>query len=411
MRKLLKKAEEEQNMDIDEHVKETIGIESLERNFGGLEFENGITSLEIVKSIFRKKYVNCPTGKKYDVLKRIKENIKDNVSRYLLLISKSSVSNYLLSTILSDKSINKESTFYIGSRFIKDQHSEEYSLKILNKVQLQMEQNKVLLLTDLEPVYPALYDLFNQNFTVVGDKNYARIAIGSSNNTFSLVNDNFKCIVLVDQNQIDKEEAPFLNRFEKHIISFEYLLKEELKKASEDIYNMIQDLTKTNIQENEIKISYDINNLLVNCDREEIQGIIYSKYSEFESQGKQLQVQDLQNFVLEKISLTLPQDIILLMKYSGFEQKYNKIAENIIQFYQRGEHNNLHKFIKTMKNKRNLIYTFTSIDEPLLSRVNEDFETEMFGKINKNNIKDIQISSLSAENELEAELEKLYNYI
>ena len=408
MRKLLKKAEEEQSMDIDEHVKETIGIESLERNLGGLEFENGITSLEIVKTIFRRKYVNCPIGKKYDVLKRIKENIKDNGSRYLLLISKSSVSNYLLSTILSDKSINKESTFYIGSRFIKDQHSEEYSLKILNKVQLQMEQNKVLLLTDLEPVYPALYDLFNQNFTVVGDKNYARIAIGSSNNTFSLVNDNFKCIVLVDQNQIDNEEAPFLNRFEKHIISFEYLLKEELKKASEDIYNMIQDLAKTNIQENEIKISYDINNLLVNCDREEIQGIIYSKYSEFERQGKQLQVQDLQNFVLEKISLTLPQDIILLMKYSGFEQKYNKIAENIIQYYQRGEHNNLYKFIQTMKNKRNLIYTFTSIDEPLLSRVNDDFETEMFGKINKNNIKDIQISSLSEENELEAELEKLY---
>ena len=51
-----------------------------------------------------------------------------------------------------------------------------------------------------------------------------------------------------------------------------------------------------------------------------------------------------------------------------------------------------------MKNKRNLIYTFTSIDEPLLSRVNNDFETEMFGKINKNNIKDIQISSLSEEN-------------
>ena len=83
MRKLLEKAEQEQNMDIDEHVKESIGIESLERNLGGLEFEdptnkeNGLSSLEIVKKIFQKKYVNCPIGKKYDVLKRIKENIKD----------------------------------------------------------------------------------------------------------------------------------------------------------------------------------------------------------------------------------------------------------------------------------------------------------------------------------------------
>ena len=121
-----------------------------------------------------------------------------------------------------------------------------------------------------------------------------------------------------------------------------------------------------------------------------------------------MKVQDLQDFVLEKISLTLPQDIILLMKYSGFEQQYNNIPEKIIQFYQKGEHNNLYNFIKTMKNNKNLIYTFSSIDEPLLSGINEDFETEMFGKINKNNIKDIQISSLSAENELEAELEKLY---
>ena len=58
MRKLLQIAEKEQNMDIDEHVKESIGIESLERNFGGLEFEDGLSSLEIVKQILQKKYVN-----------------------------------------------------------------------------------------------------------------------------------------------------------------------------------------------------------------------------------------------------------------------------------------------------------------------------------------------------------------
>ena len=49
MRALLKRAKEEQNLDIDEHIKERIGIESLERNFGGLEFDNGKTSLEIIK--------------------------------------------------------------------------------------------------------------------------------------------------------------------------------------------------------------------------------------------------------------------------------------------------------------------------------------------------------------------------
>ena len=103
MRKILKEADEKRDKNMDEHIKEIIGINCLERNFGGLEFDNGISSLEIVKKIFQKIYVNCTISKKYDVLKRITENIKDNGSRYLLLISKSSVSNYLLSTILSDK--------------------------------------------------------------------------------------------------------------------------------------------------------------------------------------------------------------------------------------------------------------------------------------------------------------------
>ena len=77
----------------------------------------------------------------------------------------------------------------------------------------------------MESVYPALYDLFNQNFTEVNKKNYARLAVGTSTNTFSFVHAKFRCIVSVNYEQIDQEEAPFLNRFEKHILSLEYLRK------------------------------------------------------------------------------------------------------------------------------------------------------------------------------------------
>ena len=96
----------------------------------------------------------------------------------------------MLSSILSE--INKNYNLYVGSQFYRDHHSEDYSLKILNKIQLHMEEGKVLILKNLESVYPALYDLFNQNFTKVSKKNYARIAIGSSTNTFSLVDDGFR---------------------------------------------------------------------------------------------------------------------------------------------------------------------------------------------------------------------------
>ena len=77
------------------------------------------------------------------------------------------------------------------------------------------------MLQDFDFIYPSLYDLFNQNFTVVGGKNFARIALGKSNNAMSYVHDNFRCIVLVEAKEIDKQDSPFLNRFEKHILSFD----------------------------------------------------------------------------------------------------------------------------------------------------------------------------------------------
>ena len=83
---------------------------------------------------------------------------------------------------------------------------------------------------------------------------------------------------------------------------------------------------------------------------------------DYKAKNINLNVQDIQDFLLEKISLVLPQDLILLMKYSIFKHMYGYEAEKIIQFYQKGEHNNLYAFIKTMKNNKNIIYTFTDID-------------------------------------------------
>ena len=414
MRQLLSKTLSEQDNQIDEHVKESIGINSIERNFSGLEFDDNNSSLKIIKTLFKEKYPNCDTEGNYNVIEKIRENIKDKDSRFLLLISKSSVSNYLINSILTSeemkKDLKKELSFYIGSGFRKDQLSESYGLKILNKIQLQMEQDKILLLTDLESVYPSLYDLFNQNFTIVSGKKYSRIAMGSTNNTFSLVHDGFKCIVIVDKNMIEEEEPPFLNRFEKHIISFEILLRKELLQETENIYAIIQELGRTDIKENKLSIKYDLKRQLVNCDKEEIQGMIYIKDIEYQNLDKKklLKVQDIQDIVLEKISLTLTQDIILIMKYSGFKEKYINIYNKIIEFYKRGEHSNLYNFIKSMKNLKNVVYTFTSIDEPLLANISGKFNTEMFGEIDRTNIKEIQISSLNSENELEAQLESIY---
>ncbi len=377
---------------IDKHIIDIMSVNSIERNFGGLQFNdiNSTTSIGKFKNIFSKTNVNVKTGNKYDVLERIKNNINDFESRYLLIISKSSVSMSLLESILSDS--KKEYSYYIGSQFKNDLKSEEYSLKILNKIQLNMEQGKLLILKNLESVYPALYDLFNQNFTEVSKKKYARIAIGSSTNAFSLVNDNFRCIVNVDVNQIDSEEPPFLNRFEKHIVSYENLLPELYKEESIRIHGILNELIE--YDKNQFKaFNYSLKKIFISSDLEDIQEIVYNAYK------KGIKFQDVINEVIKKISLILPQDIILCQELNGFNQKYEDISKLILEEYKKGEHTNLRNFIENMKNTKNVVYTFSNILDYIEGL--DKLDTKNLGEISKESIMILKISDYKTENEFE----------
>ena len=396
----------------------------------GLKFDNlKTTSLEEVKKIFQKKYNNCIVSKKYEVLEKIEDSINDLNNRYLLLITKSSISDYLINSIICNNNENKyiknnnlkitneiekvikeKIIFYIGSRFIQDQNSEEYTLKMINKIQIQMEKNVLLILKDLDSVYPSLYDLFNQNFTVVSEKNYARLSVGYSNNTFSLVNDKFKCIVIVNEEDISEQDPPFLNRFEKHIIDFEYLLDNKLVNLSEKIMNI-----KKNLQEikllNGKKLSYDISKLFINYNKEEIQGIIY--YLSLKNKSEE----DIENFIFKKISMVLPQDVILMMKFSENVNKFRNAHDKIIKYYNEHNHTNLISHLKNMEKNKNIIYTFSNILDPLFPNFDNNYikdnnnnyiETLMFGKLKKENIKIILINSIISENDLENIFDNFY---
>ena len=415
---------------VDNNIKQNIAINSIERNLAGLKFDNlKTTSLEEVKKIFQKKYNNCIVSKKYEVLEKIEDSINDLNNRYLLLITKSSISDYLINSIICNNNENKyiknnnlkitneiekvikeKIIFYIGSRFIQDQNSEEYTLKMINKIQIQMEKNVLLILKDLDSVYPSLYDLFNQNFTVVSEKNYARLSVGYSNNTFSLVNDKFKCIVIVNEEDISEQDPPFLNRFEKHIIDFEYLLDNKLVNLSEKIMNI-----KKNLQEikllNGKKLSYDISKLFINYNKEEIQGIIY--YLSLKNKSEE----DIENFIFKKISMVLPQDVILMMKFSENVNKFRNAHDKIIKYYNEHNHTNLISHLKNMEKNKNIIYTFSNILDPLFPNFDNNYikdnnnnyiETLMFGKLKKENIKIILINSIISENDLENIFDNFY---
>jgi hypothetical protein len=230
-----------------------------------------------------------------------------------------------------------------------------------------------------------MYDLFNQNFTVMSDKNYSRLAVGSNTNTFAYVNKEFRCIVNVETSKLDEEEAPFLNRFEKHIMSFAYLMDEELIREAERIKTNIDKFFKWN-KETFKAINYDLSKLMINCGKEEIQALVYHANKE----GKKKD--ELNDYVLEKIAMTLPQDILVNLKIAGTSQTEN--LQKILELYKKGEHSNFAKFLEKVKSQKNIVYTFTRYLEEIFDD-NFQINNSLAGVIKKENIKYIQLNSIT----------------
>ena len=383
---------------------EEICISSLERNFGG--FEN---SINIIKEIFYTFYKNKTVKRGYNVLECIKENLEDKESRYLLLVSKSSISNYLLNLIFNKMKVKY--SFYLGSKFKDEHEGEDYSVKMLNKIQLQMESGGTLVLQNLEIIYPSLYDLFNQNFTKMGNKNYARIAF-SSNKSYSLVDDSFKIIILVEKENILKEEPPFLNRFEKHEISFEYLLNKVQISWANYIFSLIKQMSKINSD-------IDLSKQLINFSLEEIQGLIYN-YCKNQPNNKKITLDDALKYVFKKIVPVLSQDIIASISVNDFEKNYPEIAGLIYKIYNQKK-NNLKDFLINTNKRKNIVFTFSNPLEPIFIDKNinnennniniedERIKCDKLGYINDSQTNKIFISSLKSEKNFERKIREFYN--
>jgi len=366
-------------------------INGIERSFSGLKL-NKKTSTVIFKEILSNFYFQYKISKEYNVLARIKENINDLNSRYLLIISKSYLSTFLLSSILSED--KKDYYYCIGSKLKKDFNSEKYVIKALNKIKFYMEKGGILILKNLEIVYPSLYNLFNQSFTFIDSKMYARLQVGSTINNFALINYGFKCIVNIDIDKIDKVEPPFLNRFEKHILSLDNLLSQELIEQSNYIKSILDELTTYDNKAFK-GYDYDLKSLLINCSLDEIRALVYRA----NKQGKRKD--EMIDYILSYISLTLPQDILAVLRINGFMKNHQQYFNKIIEYYGKGEHSNISNFLKKMEERKNIIYTFSNNLEKLRIK---NVENLKYGSITNEDIYEINISSIKSENELERQL-------
>lgn len=198
----------------------TKGIQrALQRNFGGVPndvnnfqtlFQEGLHSLDLMEETHR-----------FPVTQLIHDNLQDKLARHLMIITNGDSAIGILDQML--QSLDKEKITIFGSRFEEDL-SEEYNYRILSRIILCMERNCVLILRDLEGIYGSLYDMLNQNYTVVGGKRNCRVALGAFSNPMCQVHDGFRCVVLMDQGRVDYTDPPFLNRFEKQLLRFSDVL-------------------------------------------------------------------------------------------------------------------------------------------------------------------------------------------
>ena len=301
----------------------------------------------------------------FKYMKNIIENIKDIKSRYLLI----GINSYLASLIHQkiSKELNKYIYFYEGSPFPND-NNEEYQFKIINIIQKHGENGDIIILHNLNQVYAFLYDLFNKNFIIKDGKQYARICLGNYSEQHTPINRSFRVIVMVDKNYLDKVEPPFLNRFEKMILSFSQLIDDKQKKIAE-IISFELDMKKY-----EYKINYRLKNLLIGCHKTHLLAMINYEIGSDEKNIKNEKT-IIEN-IFNKIYKLLPQDIIVnLDNKNRLKELYNS----------KKKYYNLEQYLNNKpSHKISIIYTFNDINA-VIKCIDESSSFKMISEIESEN--------------------------
>ena len=90
---------------------------------------------------------------------------------------------------------------YDGSPFSED-CNKEYRFNKIIEIQEDAKDDKLIILENLNQLHPFLYDLYNMNYQIIDDKRFARICLDNFNEQLTLVNKNFKIIILEDKKYI-----------------------------------------------------------------------------------------------------------------------------------------------------------------------------------------------------------------
>ena len=398
----------------DDAEKVKIIVKYIERNFGGIDYEIDIDlnlklvdiedkvnkiqfilqnyllykenektklkSVYLFKSIYNLQFkekdpniklkIDQNNINEYNLNYCINTNIEDIYSRYLLLEIRQSLTTLIFQNIKLQNKIKEYIQLYDGSPFVDD-NSKAYRFMKLNHIQADANKDKLIVIENLNQIHPFLFDLYNRNFQLVNGKKFARITLDNFDEQLTEVNDGFRIIILMEKRYVNKCNLAFLNRMEKMILSFDELLNDNLKNISK---KLIIDLNLENTLKHYEYANYKLEDLLINCGNEEIQGLIYhfsieTNKDENESDNDDTPEQiinetELREKVIDKIYKILPQDIIVILDNNNILRK--RYIKDI------NENKKINNFDDYMKDeykayKISIIYTYTNRVDHLIS--------------------------------------------
>ena len=320
----------------------------------------------------------------YDLNKRMNENINDRNSRYLLLEIETNISSLIVENIKMQNPEKKNNIQFLNGSTFPDDNNNDYRFQKISEIQDYAAQpGKILILQNLNDIQPYLYDLYNMNYKMIDEQKFVRICLDNLNEQDTPVSDSFRIIILVDKKFVDTVDMAFLNRLEKMQIKFDNLLNDEQNLEVTNILKTIE--LKESIKKK--KLNYDLNNLLINSNREEIGGMVYNAF--IEAKNEKLNLRDIREKIFTKISNIIPQDIVVILKNDNVIKRkyYEKKYYNFLTYIKDLE-------AKIINYKISIIYTFSDIASPIIG-CNKD--------------KEIMISKIRSENQLKNTIDEMKN--
>ncbi|POG74253.1 hypothetical protein GLOIN_2v1577211, partial [Rhizophagus irregularis DAOM 181602=DAOM 197198] len=244
---------------------------ALSRNFGGTE--NHVKLCELYFGYVLKMFNNHKPWlyKQIPIEQLITSNLDDSDARHLMVIGKSDSIVNLLTYQLRMRDLDP--VVILGSQFPDDR--DDYYYSVLRRIMMCVETGRPLILTDLEIIYGSLYDLWNQNYIVVGSKDnvkyFTRVALGAYANPMLYVSPNFKCILVMDEKNMASADPPLLNRFEKQKMSINDTLNNKQKLLVENLGDWVRKMS-TLIGVNpitQLRNKFTQKNLFIGFDKDE----------------------------------------------------------------------------------------------------------------------------------------------